>query len=349
VLGGVRRVPFARIRSWTADLTHEDARAKGYIKGSLKKEQFFKIARRITTPTTVYKKQKLDRDDVVDITDFDVVQWMQTELRLMLDEEVARAILMGDGRDVSDEDHINADNVRPILDDDELYVTTLEIDLTDGSSTADEIVDGVISSLRFYRGSGTPTLYTTRPYLAQILVAKDTLGRRLYNSIAEVATAMGVDRIIAVEAMESVPHLIGIIVNLTDYTVGADKGGEVNMFDFFDIDYNQLKYLLETRLSGAMTKYKGALVLKEFTGAGGMLVDPTPPTFNSATGVVTIPTTSHVTYVTVASDGTESSSLTAGAQTAIAAGTEVHVRAKAASTYSFPNDAEEDWFFTRDS
>jgi Caudovirus prohead serine protease len=350
VLAGVRKTPFARIRSWTADITQEEARAKGYIKGNLKKEEFFRVARRITTPQTVYKKQKLDRDDIIDITDFDVVAWMQTEMRVMLDEEVARAILIGDGREVDDVDKIDPTHVRPILGDDEMYVTTLEVDLTDTSSSADEIVDAVVTGMRYYRGSGNPVMYTTLPYLSKMLLAKDTLGRRLYPTKAELAAALGVSAIVPVEAMETQSGLIGIIVNLTDYTVGADRGGRVSLFDFFDIDYNQFKYLIESRFSGAMTKYKGALVVQEFSGAGGMLAFPTAPTFVASTGVVTIPTMTHVSYVVVdPTTGAEGSPLSAGAQTAIDAGASIHIRAKAASTYSFADDANDDWTFTRDS
>jgi hypothetical protein len=212
------------------------------------------------------------------------------------------------------------------------------------------IVDSVVTGMRYYRGSGNPVMYTTLPYMSKMLLAKDTLGRRLYPTKVELAAALGVSDIIACEALEATTGLIGIIVNLLDYTVGADKGGEVSMFDFFDIDYNQFKYLMETRVSGAMTKYKGALVVMEFTGAGGLLPDPTAPTFVASTGVGTIPTTSHVTYVVVDdTDGSEGSALTAGAQTAIDPGTTVHYRAKAASTYAFADDEHEDWTFTRNA
>jgi hypothetical protein len=348
VLASTRKTPFARIRSWTADLTLDEARAKGYVKTNLKKEQYFAVARRITTPQTIYKKQKLDRDDILDITDFDVVSWLQTEMRVMLDEELARAVLVGDGREVDDSDKISPTNVRPILGDDELYVTALNVDLTDASSTADEIVDAVVNGLRYYRGSGNPIMYTTLPYMSRMLLAKDTLGRRLYATKVELAAAMGVSDIIPCEALEASSGLIGIIVNLADYTVGADKGGEVSMFDFFDIDYNQFKYLMETRVSGAMTKYKGAITIQEFTGAGGMLPNPTAPTFVTSTGVATIPTTTHVSYVVVNdSDGTVGSALTAGAQTAITSGTSIHFRAIPAATYSFVDDANQDWTFTR--
>jgi hypothetical protein len=348
VLASVRKTPFSRIRSWTADLTLDEARAKGYVKTNMKKEQYFSIARRITTPQTIYKKQKLDRDDILDITDFDVVTWLQTEMRVMLDEELARAILVGDGREIDDSDKISAQNVRPIYGDDELYVTNLNVDLSDASSSADEIVDAVVNGLRYYRGSGNPIMYTTLPYVSRMLLAKDTLGRRLYATKVELAAAMGVSDIIPCEALEATAGLIGIVVNLADYTIGADKGGEVSMFDFFDIDYNQFKYLMETRVSGAMTKYRGALTITEFAGAGGMLPNPTAPTFVTSTGVVTIPTTTNVTYVVVNdTTGVEGSALTAGAQTAIASGASVHIRAKAASTYSFVDDANQDWTFTR--
>ncbi|HEY2455595.1 MAG TPA: hypothetical protein VGI71_23870 [Scandinavium sp.] len=353
VLTGTRKTPFSRIRSWTADITQEEARAKGYIKANLKREEFFGVARRITTPQTIYKKQKLDRDDILDITDFDVVVWLQTELRIMLDEELARAILVGDGRDIADLDKINPANVRPIYGDDEMYVTQLNVDLrvagaeNVGEAKADNIVDAVVMGMRHYRGSGNPVMYTTLPYLAMMLLAKDTLGRRLYPTKVELAAALSVSDVVPCEALEATPGLIGIIVNLTDYTVGADKGGEVSMFDFFDIDYNQFKYLMETRVSGAMTKYKGALVVTEFTGAGTLLPDPTVPAFDTVTGVVTIPTTAHVSYVDVADDGTVGSALTAGAQGAIAVASSVRVRALAASTYEFGDQAETDWTFTR--
>ena len=352
VLGATRKTPFSRIRSWTADITFQEARAKGYIKGTLKKEEFIRIARRITTPQTIYKKQKLDRDDILDITEFDVVTWLQTEMRLMLDEELARAILIGDGRDVDDPDKIDTSNVRPIYGDDEMYVTVVSVDKSDidvALTGPDAIVDGVVGAMRFYRGSGNPTFYTTRIWLAKMLLAKDTLGRRLYPTLQELSAALGVSGIIPCEAMETFPDLIGIVVNLQDYTVGADKGGEVSMFDFFDIDYNQFKYLMETRVSGAMTKYRGALVIEQFTGAGGLLVDPAPVTFDSTTGVGTVPDASalHYDYYTVADDGTLSSALSAGAQSPISSGAYVTYRAVPASTYQFSTDNFE-WTFRRD-
>jgi Caudovirus prohead serine protease len=277
VLGGTRHSPFSRIKSVVADITVEEARAKGYIKGNLKKEEFFGLTKRVTTPATVYKKQKLDRDDIVDITDFDVVAWLKAEMRLMLDEELARAILIGDGRDVADEDKIKdpagvaeGAGIRSILNDHELYVATVEVNLEDAGSNPSEMVDNILLNMGVYKGSGSPTLYTTLPVVTRLLLAKDSLGRRLYRTTADLAAELGVSTIVTVEVMEDEEDLLGIIVNLTDYTVGADRGGEVSMFDDFDIDYNQYKYLIETRLSGGLTKIRSAIVIKN-TG-----VTPTP-------------------------------------------------------------------------
>jgi hypothetical protein len=202
--------------------------------------------------------------------------------------------------------------------------------------------------MQYYYGSGNPVMYVPTHYLSKLLLIKDTLGRRIYPTRAELAAALGVDDVIPVQVMDGISGLIGIVVNLADYTVGADKGGEVSMFDFFDIDYNQFKYLMETRVSGAMVKYKAALVLKEFSGGGGVLPDPTAPTFDDETGVLTIPTTAHVTYAPVNTDGTLGSNYSAGAQTAIAAGAYVTVKASPASTYEFAADTFE-WTFRRQS
>jgi hypothetical protein len=347
VLGGTRHTPFTRIKSLFADITLDEARARGYVKGALKREEFFGLTKRVTTPQTVYKKQKLDRDDILDITDFDVVQWLKTEMRVMLDEEIARAILIGDGRDVADPDKINEANIRPILTDAELYVTKVNINLSDASSTNEEIVDGVMSAMQFFQGTGVPTLYTARSWITKMLLTKDTLGRRLHSSITELADAMGVGSIVPVDVFESMTgSLIGIIVNLQDYAVGTDRGGEVTFFDDFDIDYNQFKYLYETRLSGALIKYKAALVVSLTNLI--MLANPTSPTFVKATGVVTIPTMANVTYVSVNdTTGAESAALTAGPQSAIAAGAQVHIRAKPAGTHSFADNASNNWTFQR--
>jgi hypothetical protein len=275
VLASTSKSPFTRIKSLFADITVEEARAKGYIKGNLKKEEFFGVAKRITTPATVYKKQKLDRDDILDITDFDVVAWLKAEMRVMLDEELARAILIGDGRDVSDDDKIKdpqgaseGAGIRSVLHDHELYVHQATINLEDAGSNPSELVDAVVSNMQYYKGTGMPDLYTTLPMLTRLLLAKDTLGRRLYPTLAELTAALGVVEINTVQVMETIPNLVGIIVNLNDYTVGTDRGGDVSLFDFFDIDYNQYKYLIETRVSGALTKIRSAIVLTD-TGVTG--------------------------------------------------------------------------------
>ena len=269
VMNGTHHSPFARIKSVFADITEDEARARGYMKGNLKKEEVFSLLKRTTTPTTIYKKQKLDRDDVVDITDFDVVAWLKSEMRMMLDEEIARAILVGDGRLSSSDDKINESNIRPIYNDEELY--TIQATVTVASNaTADEkakaMIRAAIKARKDYRGSGSPTFFTTEDVLTDALLLEDTMGHRLYKNAGEVADAMRVKEIVTVPVMENVKgknggDLLGIIVNLADYNVGADKGGAVNMFDDFDIDYNQQKYLIETRCSGALTKPKSAIAI----------------------------------------------------------------------------------------
>ena len=276
VMNGTHHTPFSRIKSVFADITEDEARARGYMKGKLKKEEVFSLLKRTTTPTTIYKKQKLDRDDVIDITDFDVVAWLKSEMRMMLDEEIARAILIGDGRLASSDDKINEANIRPIYNDEELY--TIQTTVTVGANaTADEkakaMIRAAIKARKDYRGSGTPTFFTTEDVLTDALLLEDTMGHRLYKNAGEVADAMRVKEIVTVPVMEGMKgknggDLIGIIVNLTDYNVGADKGGAVNMFDDFDIDYNQQKYLIETRCSGALTKPKSAIAIEMTTAAG---------------------------------------------------------------------------------
>ena len=275
VMNGVHHTPFSRIKSMFADITADEARAKGYIKGNLKKEEVFTLLKRTTTPTTIYKKQKMDRDDVVDITDFDVIAWLKKEMRLMLDEEIARAILVGDGRLSSSDDKINETNVRPILTDEDLYTVKANITVATnatGSEKAKAFIDEVIRSRKDYKGSGNPTLFTTEDMVTECLLLEDSMGHKLYKSEAELATTLRVKEIVTVEVMEGVKDknshdVAGIIVNLADYNVGADKGGAVNMFDDFDIDYNQQKYLIETRCSGALIKPYSAIALAFVTGA----------------------------------------------------------------------------------
>ena len=278
VINGVHHTPFSRIKSMFANITEDEARAKGYIKGKLKKEEVFTLLKRTTTPTTIYKKQKLDRDDIIDITDFDVVAWIKSEMRMMLDEEIARAILVGDGRLTSDDDHINEANIRPIWKDDDLYTIKTKITV-DASATDDDkakaVIKAAVKSRKDYKGSGNPVLYTTEDFLTNCLLLEDTQGYRLYKSEQDVATAMRVSRIVTVPVMENLSrtdsesktrNLVGIIVNLNDYNVGADKGGAVNMFDDFDIDYNQQKYLMETRCSGALIRPYSAIALEMVVG-----------------------------------------------------------------------------------
>jgi HK97 family phage prohead protease len=270
VMNAVHHTPFSRIKSMFADITEDDARAKGYIKGNLKKEEVFSLLKRTTTPTTIYKKQKLDRDDVIDITDFDVVAWLKSEMRMMLDEEIARAILIGDGRLASSDDKINEQNIRPVIKDEELYTIRTLVNVAHGATDDDKAkatIKAAVKARKNYKGSGTPTLYTTEDFLTNALLLEDTQGHRLYKNESDVAAAMRVSNIVTVPVMEGVKgpngkDLIGIIVNLKDYNVGADKGGAINMFDDFDIDYNQQKYLIETRCSGALIKPYSAIVLE---------------------------------------------------------------------------------------
>lgn len=275
VMSGVHHTPFFRIKSIFADITEDDARAKGYFKGKLKKEEVFGLLKRTTTPTTVYKKQKMDRDDVVDITDFDVVAWLKSEMRMMLDEELARAYLIGDGRLASSDDKINEQNIRPILKDEELYTIQATVSVQSSATEDDkarEFIRTAIKARKNYKGSGQPTLYTTEDILTDCLLLTDTTGRDLYTDVAQLAKKLRVKEIVTVPVMEGVNGknggaLMGIIVNLADYNVGADRGGAVNMFDDFDIDYNQQKYLIETRCSGALIKPYSAIAL-ELSTAG---------------------------------------------------------------------------------
>ena len=279
VMGSVHHSPFSRIKSMFADITEDDARAKGYIKGKLKKEEVFGLLKRTTTPTTIYKKQKMDRDDVIDITDFDVIAWLKSEMRMMLDEEIARAILVGDGRSSSSDDKINEMNIRPIWKDEDLFTikSTIEVD---AAATADQrakaFIRACIKSRKNYKGSGTPTLFTTDDVLTDCLLLEDANGRVIYDTEEKLRTALRVSDIVTVPVMEGLKRndnesnsldLMGIIVNLADYNVGADKGGAVNMFEDFDIDYNQQKYLIETRCSGALIKPFSAIAIEMKTKA----------------------------------------------------------------------------------
>ena len=269
----VHRSPFSRIKSVHANITEDEARAKGYIKGNMKKEEVFTLLKRSTTPTTVYKKQKLDRDDVLDITDLDTVALVKGEMRGMLDEEIARAALVGDGRSASDDDKINEVNIRPIWTDADLYSIKVPIAVAagdDDNKKATNFIRAAIKSRKNFRGSGTPVLYTTEDMLSDMLLLTDTTGRDIYDTVEKLCKKLRVSEIITVPVMEGLTRqvesktrtLAGIIVNLQDYNIGADKGGSINMFEDFDIDYNQMKYLIETRCSGALTKPYSAMVLE---------------------------------------------------------------------------------------
>lgn len=274
VMNAVHHTPFSRIKSVLADITEDDARAKGYLKGNKKKDEVFSLLKRTTNPTTVYKKQKLDRDDIIDITDFDVIAWLKTEMRMMLDEEIARAVLVGDGRLASSDDKINEQNIRPVWKDDDLYTIKYTIDAA-ANSTSDEkaraFIRGALKARKDYKGSGNPFMFTTEDTLTDCLLLEDKNGRIIYDSIEKLATTLRVKEIVAVPVMENLSRtddsantleLLGLIVNLSDYNVGADKGGAVNMFDDFDIDYNAQKYLIETRCSGALIKPYSAIALE---------------------------------------------------------------------------------------
>lgn len=288
VLSGAKHSPFSRIKSITANITEDEARARGYIKGKKKLEEVFHLLSRTTTPQTIYKKQKLDKDDIVDIVDFNVVAWLKQEMRLMLDEEIARAILLGDGRAVNADDKIQDYHIRPIATDDNLYAVHID---TTSATTTEAKIESIIRARKYYKGSGNPTMFTTTDFLNDMLLVKDTTGRRIYNTQDELEKTLRVSKIVEVEVMENYAYTTkearedvdgedvdgetstttpagktygveAILVNMTDYNIGADKGGKVSMFDDFDIDYNQEKYLIETRLSGALTKPLSALVIE---------------------------------------------------------------------------------------
>jgi hypothetical protein len=341
VMSGTRKTPFSRIKTISADITHDEARAKGYVKASLKKEEWFTLAKRITTPTTIYKKQKLDRDDIVDITDLDVVVFLKGEMRLMLDEEIARAILVGDGRAIDDDDKINEQNIRPIARDDDFFAHKVVVP---ANTNSDNLIEAMLRSRTKYRGSGTPTLFCTEDLLTDMLLGRDKMGRRYYANQEELKTALRVADIQTVDVMEDLTadggDILGIMVNLNDYTIGADRGGAVSLFDDFDIDYNQYKYLIETRMSGALTKFKSALV---FIRSAGTMVASTAPTFDDVTGVLTVPGDAGVVYT----NSDTGAVLAAGAQPPLAAGETIYVEATAADNYYFQPNTATTWTFTR--
>ena len=270
VMSAVHHIPFSRFKSMFADMTEEDARAKGYIKGNFKKEQVFGLLRRSTSPTTIYKKQKMDRDDVIDITSFDVIAWLKSEMRLKLNEEIARAILIGDGRPAASEDKVDENCIRPVFNDADLFTIKVQVSTTGLNSVEDKYkaaIKSILRSRKEYKGAGSPTLFTTEDALTEMLLLEDTIGHALYADEAALARKLRVSNIVTVPQMEGMKgakggDLFGIIVNLSDYTVGADKGGAVSMFDDFDIDFNAMKYLIETRCSGALTTPYSAIAVE---------------------------------------------------------------------------------------
>ena len=278
VMNAARHSPFSRIKTTFADITEDEARARGYIKGKMKKEEFFSLMKRTTDPQTIYKKQKMDRDDVIDITSFDVIAWLKSEMRMMLNEELARAILVGDGRLASDDDKIQENHIRPIWKDDDIYTIKARVSPTgtgsSGAVTDDDkakaFIRAAIKARKDYKGSGNPVLFTTEDMLTDMLLLTDEMGRDLYTSESQLATKLRVREIITVPVMENLSRtsgsdelaLMGLIVNMTDYNIGADRGGAINMFEDFDIDYNQQKYLIETRCSGALIKPYSAIALE---------------------------------------------------------------------------------------
>ena len=302
VMSGVHHSPYSRIKSTYADITEDEARARGYIKGRLKKEEVFSLLKRTTTPTTIYKKQKLDRDDTIDITDFDVIAWIKAEMRVMLDEEIAGAILVGDGRLASDDDKIDPTHVRPIVNESDLYNIKYGVapseTVASGTSMEDaaqfyakHFIKAAIRARKGYKGSGNPTMFTSESLLSEMLLLDDEIGHPLYKTEGELATKMRVSRIVTVpdEILARASYdgnpILAIVINLSDYNVGADKGGAINMFDDFDIDYNQMKYLIETRISGAMTKPFGAITLYATTTTGRTSKIVGDSDFNSQTAI----------------------------------------------------------------
>lgn len=275
VVGAAKHSPFSRIKTQFADITADEARAKGYIKGSKKKDEVFTLLKRVTTPTTIYKKQRLDRDDIIDITDFDVVTWIRGEMRLMIEEELGRAVLLGDGREASSDDKIKEDCIRPIYKEDSLYAPRV---ILAKETTTEDMLDSIVRAMDDYEGSGNPTWFASPQTVTEILLLKDKMGHRLFNSLSDLADYVGVSRIVKVPLMKNLVRTstkngkvdaLGIIVNMSDYTIGADKGGQLFAAEDFEISFNQYHYLLETRLSGALTKVKSAIILerKQETGS----------------------------------------------------------------------------------
>jgi len=337
VLDGTKHSPFAKVKSIVADITAEEARARGYIKGNLKKDEVIKLMRRSTSPTTIYKKQRLDRDDVLDITDMDVVAFLKAEMRLMLEEEIARAILVGDGRSALSEDKVkdpegalDGTGIRSIRHDDDFYAPKVSLQANVAPKDA---VKGLIRARSKYRGTGKPTLFCSDNFLTDIMLEEDKFGRALYETEQALADKLRVSGIVTVDLFDEQDDLFAIMVNLADYTIGANKGGELTSFEDFDIDYNQHKYLQETRLSGGLTKPFSAIVVLR---AQGTSTSPVAPSFDGATNTVTIPATTGVVY--------EIDETAVTGQVVI--DHDVEVVAVADEGYYFPSNTTNSWSFT---
>jgi hypothetical protein len=362
VLNGVRHTPFAKVKTLWSDITHEEARALGYIKGNLKKEEFFGIKKRTTSSTWIYKKQKLDREDIINATELRVVAWMKAEMQLMLKEEIARAILIGDGRPVEDPANpgepnpdkikdpagaVDGEGIRSILNDDPLFVATVNVEVpANVGDSWQGVVEEIMVGMELYKGSGSPTFFTTLGKLNRMLLSKDGFQRRHWKTKEELASEMGVANIVTLDFMADsyAEDCLGIIVNLQDYNVGTDAGGEVTLFDDFDLDYNQYKYLIETLFSGALVKIRSAIRVMIQPTASTELADPEVPSFNETTGVVTIPASTNFVY----KDASDDSTLTAGAQPALADGETLEVYASPNSGYYFANsEVDGPWEFTK--
>ena len=279
VVGAAKHSPFSRIKTQFADITADEARAKGYIKGTKKKDEVFTLLKRVTTPTTIYKKQRSDRDDIIDITDFDVVTWIRGEMRIMIEEEIGRAVLLGDGREVSSDDKIKEDCIRPIYKEDSLYAPRV---ILAKETTTEDMLDSIVRAMDDYEGSGNPTWFASPQIVTEILLLKDKMGHRLFNSLSDLADYVGVSRIVKVPLMKNLVRTsakngkvdaLGIIVNMSDYTIGADKGGQLFAAEDFEISFNQYHYLLETRLSGALTKVKSAIIIERKQEAGAPVAE----------------------------------------------------------------------------
>ena len=339
VLGGTRHSPFAKVKTVNADITETEARAKGYMKGNRKKEEVFKLLKRTTGPATIYKKQKLDRDDMLDITDFDVVNWLKAEMRLMIEEEIARAILVGDGRSSSDEDKVkdpegavDGTGIRSILHDADLYAIKKTLP---SNVLAKDVVKAVVRATDEYRGTGQPTMFIGRSNLTELLLDEDRFGRPLYADKSALADKMGVKEIVPVDVFPEYDGLYAIIVNLVDYTIGSNRGGELTNFEDFDIDFNQHKYLQETRLSGGLTKPFSAIVIRRELGTEAT---PAGPSFDGTTDTITIPTTTGVEYYNAETDEVMTGDVVITQPT--------EVRARATDGYYIPAGSTTSWTFT---